>query len=219
MHATPEEFSRATCCITTDSERICRWRWIRQTRNLRNHRSRARWSNFRRSVVCTVITSGWRHDTGEPMAQRTTLRIFGKDRVLDTLDEPSASALKLHHRSKRWCSHNHVCAAWWRVPRCRPASSRLRPSRSRTRACRAVYVRAKRRGPRRRLRAPGLYAPRLTWRARGLHDLPQRPLRSAPAARIGRWSTREQPRSRAIGRTDPASLQRCIRTGCRRRAH
>ena len=46
---------------------------------------------------------------------------------------------------------------------------------------------------------------RLTWRARGLHDLPQRPLRSAPAARIGRWSTRGQPRSRAIGRTEHRS--------------
>lgn len=47
----------------------------------------------------------------------------------------------------------------------------------------------------------GRRAPRLTWRARGLHNLPQRPLRSAPAARIGRWSTCGQPRSRAIGRT------------------
>src|SRR5450756_1122505 len=46
---------------------------------------------------------------------------------------------------------------------------------------------------------------RLTWRARGLHDLPQRPLPSAPAARIGRWSTRGQPRSRSIGRTEHQS--------------
>ena len=30
------------------------------------------------------------------------------------------------------------------------------------------------------------HAPHLTWRARGLHNLPQCPLRSAPAARIGR---------------------------------
>jgi len=48
-------------------------------------------------------------------------------------------------------------------------------------------------------------APRLTWRARGLHNLPQCSLRSAPAARIGRWSTRGQPRSRAIGRTEHRS--------------
>ena len=46
---------------------------------------------------------------------------------------------------------------------------------------------------------------RLTWRARGLHDLPQRWLRSARAARIGRWSTRGQPRSGAIGRTEHRS--------------
>jgi len=46
---------------------------------------------------------------------------------------------------------------------------------------------------------------RLTWRARGLHNLPQRPSRSARAARIGRWSTRGQPRSRAIGRTEHQS--------------
>jgi len=59
---------------------------------------------------------------------------------------------------------------------------------------------------------------RLTWHARRLHDLPQRPLRSAPAARIGRRNTRGQPRSGAPS-TDPASLQRCIVTGHRRRAH
>jgi hypothetical protein len=72
-------------------------------------------------------------------------------------------------------------------------------------------------GSRHRLSA-GRRAPRLTWRARGLHNLPQRSLRSAPAARIGRWSTREQPRSGAPS-TDPASLQRCIITGRRRGAH
>lgn len=34
---------------------------------------------------------------------------------------------------------------------------------------------------------------RLPWRARGLHNLPQRSLRGPPAALIGRWSTRGQP--------------------------
>jgi hypothetical protein len=57
---------------------------------------------------------------------------------------------------------------------------------------------------------------------RGMHHLPQRPLRSAPAVRIGRWSTREQPRSRAIGHTEhrsgiTAALHR--QRGRRRRAH
>ena len=63
--------------------------------------------------------------------------------------------------------------------------------------------------------------PPLTWCARGLHNLPQRPLRSTPAARIGRWSTRGHRRSRAIGRTsaNPASRQRCTGTGRQRRAH
>ena len=39
----------------------------------------------------------------------------------------------------------------------------------------------------------------------GLHDLPQSPLRSASAARIGWWSTRGQPRARAIGRIERRS--------------
>src|ERR1039457_5386854 len=70
MQATPKEFSRATCCITIDGEHICRWRWMRQTHGLCNHQSRARWSNFRMSVVCIAITSEWRHDTREPSVQR-----------------------------------------------------------------------------------------------------------------------------------------------------
>jgi hypothetical protein len=47
-------------------------------------------------------------------------------------------------------------------------------------------------GSRHRLSA-GRRAPRLTWRVRRLHSLPQRPLRSAPAARIGRWSRAGSP--------------------------
>src|ERR1019366_629390 len=77
MQATPEEFSRATCCITIDGERICRWQWIHQTHGLCNHPSRARWSNFRRPVVCIAITSGWQHDLGRLAALNRAYEFSG----------------------------------------------------------------------------------------------------------------------------------------------
>ena len=53
-------------------------------------------------------------------------------------------------------------------------------------------------------------APRLTWRARGLHDLPQRPLRSAPAAPIGRWRTRALPIARHRAHRAPIRHHRSV---------
>src|SRR3990172_2968078 len=76
MQATPEEFSRVTCCITIDGERICRWQWIRRTHDLCNHPSRGRCSRFRMSTVCIVITSGWRHDTGKPTTRQANVTNF-----------------------------------------------------------------------------------------------------------------------------------------------
>jgi hypothetical protein len=42
MQATPEEFSRVTCCIIIDGERILRWQWILQIHEPYNHPNRER---------------------------------------------------------------------------------------------------------------------------------------------------------------------------------